>query len=42
MRANPTVTYGRNSTNDDNNVMRWSSAGTNPVVLLGSQEGSNK
>ena len=42
MRANPTITYGRNSTNDDNNVMRWSSAGTNPVVLLGSQEGSNK
>ena len=42
MRANPTVTYGRNSTNDDNNVMRWSSAGTNPVVLLGSQEGSNQ
>ena len=42
MRANPTVTYGRNSTNDDNNVMRWSSAGSNPVVLLGSQEGSNQ
>lgn len=42
MRANPTITYGRNSTNDDNNVMRWSSAGTNPVVLLGSQEGSNQ
>ena len=42
MRATPTVTYGRNSTNDDNNAMRWSSAGTNPVVLLGSQEGSNK
>ena len=42
MRATPTIKYGRNTDNDDLNVMRWSSAGTNPVVLLGSQEGSNK
>ena len=42
MRATPTITYGRNSTNDDNNVMRWSDLGSNPVVLLGSTEGSNK
>ena len=42
MRANPTITYGRNSTNDDNNVMRWSSAGTNPIVELASTEASNQ
>ena len=42
MRATPTVKYGRNDANDDNNIMRWSSAGTNPVVNIGSQEGSNK
>ena len=40
MRGNPTVKYGRNDNNDDNNIMRWSSAGTNPVVNIGSQEGS--
>jgi len=42
MRATPTVKYGRNSTNDDNNMMRWSASGSNPIVNIGSQEGSNK
>jgi len=42
MRSNPTVKYGRNDNNDDNNLMRWSSAGTNPIVNIGSQEGSNR
>ena len=41
MRANPTIKYGRNSDNDDFAVMRWSADGSNPVVYLGSTEGSN-
>jgi len=42
MRTTPTIKYGRNSTNDDFAVMRWSSDGSNPVVYLGSTEGSNR
>ena len=42
MRATPTIKYGRNTDNDDFSVMRWSSDGSNPVVFLGSTEGSNQ
>jgi len=42
MRTTPTIKYGRNTDNDDFAVMRWSSDGSNPIVYLGSTEGSNR